>query len=123
MSDFTKEDITIFKRVIENYNTIKERIDNIIKHGSTIKDIKDFVENILKYDTTNVDLDNDNKYFDFNCEDMTLSVYEDVCGVYLGDTIEVWDDKTNSYLGYFNTINEIKAIVKHYEEEESVDNE
>lgn len=123
MSDFTKEDITIFKRVIENYNIIKTRIDDLIDKGATLNDLKDFVENILKYDTTNVDLDNDNKYFDFNCEDMTLSVYEDVCGVYLGDTIEVWDDKTNSYLGYFNTINEIKALVNFYKKKESVNNE
>jgi hypothetical protein len=46
---------------------------------------------------------------------MLLSIYDDNDGVYLGDTIEVYNDKRIEFIGNFNNINEIKSILKESE--------
>ena len=122
MDDYTKENIIVFKNVIEDYNIIKTRIDDLIDKGATLNDLKDFVENILKYEIENFVESEIITYMDFGCKNMTLSIYKENGKIFLGDSIEIWDDF--DYLGQFSSINEIKALVNFYEEKkESVNNE
>lgn len=117
MKRYTKEDIEIFKRVIKDYELIKKDIDARIKKGYTFSDLFDYIDNLSACNITNYKFSNDievyeNEYVDFNYCDMCISICNDNCVLYLGDTIEVWDDKNNIYIDYFNNVNELKAIVK-----------
>lgn len=121
MKRYTKKDIEIFKRVIIDYELIKKDIDARIKKGYTFSDLFDYIDNLSACNITNYKFSNDievyeNEYVDFNYCDMCITLYNDNCDLYLGDTIEVWDDKNNIYIDYFNCVNELKAIVKGCEE-------
>ena len=110
---YTKNEIEIFKRVIRDYKIIKRDIDKRIKKGYTLEDLCNYVEHLSACNITNVELLDDFKYVDFNYCDMCVSILEDTKGKpYLGDTIEVWNDKENYYIGTYNNIKEIEELIK-----------
>jgi hypothetical protein len=112
---YTKNEIEIFKRVIRDYKTIKRDIDKRIKKGYTINDLYDYIRHLNSCNITNVELEDNEiyKYIDFNYCDMCLSIYEqDNIGLYLGETLEVWNDKELYYIGVYNNIREIEEILK-----------
>jgi len=114
--EYTKEDILIFKRVIKDYENLKKEIDERIKKGYTIESLFDYIRHLANCYITNYDLVDNYKYIDFNTDNMTLSILKtDDKQPYLGDSLEVWNDTLNMYIGLFNNINELKELVKEYE--------
>lgn len=114
--EYSKEELNIFKNVIKDYKIIKEDIDKKIQKGCNLQDLYDYIRHLSSCHITNYDLtDNIMKYIDFDYCDMLLSIYDDNDGVYLGDTIEVYNDKRIEFIGNFNNINEIKNILKESE--------
>ena len=118
MIKYTKDEIEVFKRVIRDYNIIKEHIDKRIKKGCTMEDLLGYIRHLSSCDITNYDLsDRAYKYIDFNYCDMCISILEhDTSGVYLGESLEIWNDKEFDYIGTFNNTRELEKIIKEYEE-------
>ena len=114
---YTKDEIDIFKCVIRDYKRLKEDIDEKIKNGYTIENLYDYIRHLASCDITNCDLNDDYKYIDFNYCDMCVSILKHGnSGVYLGESLETWNDKGCYYIGTFNSIRELEKIIKEYEE-------
>jgi hypothetical protein len=48
---------------------------------------------------------------------MCISILEhDDNGVYLGESLEIWNDEEEYYIGTFNNVRELEKIIKEYEE-------
>lgn len=117
MKKYNKDDIEIFKRAIKDYNELKIIIDTLIKGGYTIEDLYDFVGTKLsETDITNYEDLDDFKYIDFNYKDMCVSILKhDNNGIYLGETIEIWNDKKFEYIGTFNNTRELEDFIRESE--------
>ena len=109
---YTKNEIEIFKRVIRDYKIIKRDIDKRIEKGYTIEDLCNYIEHLSACNITNVELLGEFKYIDFNYCDMCISILEHNNVPYLGDTIEVWNDKEDYYIGTYNHTKELEEILK-----------
>jgi hypothetical protein len=110
-NEYTDTDIKILKQVIKDYNILKLELDDKINNeGYTFEDVESYIRHLSSCDITN----SDEYCVDFNYCDMALSIYGDY-GVYLGDEIEVWNDKDLYEIGIFNNIEEIEKIVSEYE--------
>lgn len=107
---YTDTEIEIFKRVITDYKELKKEVDDRIKKGYNYEMLLDYIRHLSSCDITNYEINN---YFDFNYCDMCISIYSDDDGnnCYLGDIIEVWNDKESYYIGTFSNVNEIKKVV------------
>lgn len=115
--NYSKRILEIFKRVIKDYELLKNDINEKIEKGYTIENLEDYVRHLSSCNITNTRISNDIKkydweYIDFNYCDMCVSIYQENGNVYLGNSIEVWDDKNCAYIGYFNNINDLKNILK-----------
>lgn len=117
---YSKEDLEILKRSIEEYKIIKEEIDERIKGGYTLENLLDYIRHLSTCNITNYDLEDENfKYIDFNYADLTCSILQhndkNNDKPYLGESIEVWNDKSYHFIGTFNNIREIEDILKEEE--------
>lgn len=110
MKNYNKEDIKILKRVIKDYEELKQDINNKIKNNYDFEELYYYIKWLSGVNITNFQ---ENEYFDFNYKDMCLSIYNEPIGIYLGDTIEVWNDKSKYYIDTFNNINEIKGVLEN----------
>ena len=108
---YTENEIEILKRVVIDYENIKNEINNKIQNGINYKDLQTYIESLDTCNFTNVC----EKYTDFNYKDMTISIYNDENDLYLGDTIEVYNDKEICLLDTFNNIEEIKNEIELWE--------
>lgn len=109
MKEYSKEEIIILKRVIADYNSLAKEVQERINNGATYEDLKKYIKSLDDCSFTN----QEDEFFDFNYKDMTLSIYKnEIFGLHLGETIEVWNDKECAYLGSFDNVEEIKKIVK-----------
>lgn len=115
MEEYTRDEIFIFERVINDYKLFKKEIEDLIEKGYTMEDLLDYVRHLSSCDITNVDLVSDYKYIDINYCDMTISILKDNDKIYLGDSIEVWNDSLCYYMGLFNCVKEIELLVKELE--------
>lgn len=113
--DYTKTDIEIFKRVIRDYKIIKKDIDERIKKGYTIELLLDYIHHLSGCNITNVEFLDDFQYIDFNYCDMCISILQHGDTPYLGDTIEVWNDKENYFIGTYNNVKEIEDIIEMWD--------
>ena len=114
---YNEEDIKILKRVIPDYEEIKGLIDKKIEEGYSLEQLKDYVETLDTTNITNYNFDYEfDRFFDFNYKDMCLTIwdynYRKGHSVFLGDTIEVYNDKDMYFVDTFNCIDEIKGIIK-----------
>lgn len=110
---YTQKEIDIFKKCVSDYKKIKKDIIKKIEKGYSIKHLYDYIRHINECDITNVELESDNKYFDFNYSSMCISIYQDSHSTpYLGDSIEVWNDEELYYIDTFNNIQELEEIIK-----------
>lgn len=114
--EYTKEDLDIFKRVINDYKELKNEIDKRIAKGYTMENLLDYVRHLASCDITNYDLISDYKYIDINYCDMTVSILEENNKCFLGDSLEVWNNVHNYYIGLFNSIRELESILKESED-------
>lgn len=94
--------IEIFKRVIYEYDKFKFVIDRKIKEGYTLEMLYDLCRHVNAVSFTNVCLEHG--YFDFNYYDMCLTIADyDLNGnVELTDSIEVWNDLEEEYIGTYS---------------------
>lgn len=88
------------------YKTMKHQIHSM--KDKPIEDIIDFLEKLPTYSKINFT----EEYLDFNWQGMTLSIYLSSGGYYLGDTIDMWNDKTCMLLGIFNNVGEVESAIK-----------
>lgn len=109
---YTKNELLIFKNVIKDYNILKKDIDEKIKKDHTITDLYDYIRHLSFCNITNIDLSDDFKYIDFNYCDMCISIIQDNDILYLGKTLEIWNDEKNYYIGTFNNVEELEKILK-----------
>ena len=109
---YSIQEKAIMENVIRDYNILKKDIDDKIKKGYTINDLYDYIRHLSSCNITNIDLNDDFKYIDFNYCDMCISIIQDNDMLYLGDTIEIWNDKELYYIGTFNNVRELEKILK-----------
>lgn len=105
------EEVEILKRVVRDYKTIKKDIEDRVEKGYNFENMLDYIRHLSSCDITNTGED----YFDFNYCDMCISVYKDKESCYLGDIIEVWNDRDLEYLNTYNNISEIEKELSKYE--------
>lgn len=117
MNNYTMVEIDIFKKVIEDYNNIKNDLDKRINEGYNMNDLYNYIESLKSCNITNVSLDDGFKYIDFNYCDMCISILENNNKIYLGESIEVWNDSDCAYIGTFNNTRELEDIINEYESE------
>lgn len=110
MIKYNKEEMEILERVYNDYNIIKKDIDDRIKKGYDIENLLNYIRHLSSCSTTNINLDDDLKYVDFNYCDMCLSIYEDKNKTYLGEDIEIWNDKKFYCIGEIG-YNDLKKIL------------
>lgn len=111
--EYTRQELAIFENVIRDYNILKKDIDDKIKKGYTINDLYDYIRHLSSCSPTNVELNGKFKYIDFNYCDMCISILEhDENGVYLGESLEIWNDEEEYYIGTFNNTRELEKILK-----------
>lgn len=121
MKMYTKKEVKIFRRVVKDYANVKKIIDKKVAQGYTWQRLYDYLWGKPCFQITNKYFGEDVSYIDFNYKDMCLSIYrdgyDDISGkIYLGDTIEVWNDEDLYYIDTFNNIKEIKNIIKKEDE-------
>lgn len=112
MREYTEYEIEILKRVVADYNSLAKEVREKINNGATYEDLREYIKSLDNCDLTN----QEEEYTDFNYKDMTLSIYNDeVFGLYLGETIEVWNDKEYAYLDCFDNVGQIEKEIENYE--------
>lgn len=118
---YSKKEVKIFRRVVKDYMNVKKLIDRKIIDGYTWQRLYDYLWGKPEFQITNTDFNEGVNYIDFNYKDMCLTLYRDGCDdisgkIYLGDTIEVWNDEDLYYIDTFNNLKEIKKIIKKEDE-------
>lgn len=118
MEEFTKDDIKILKRSLEDYNKIVELVEKKKEDGFDFERIYSYLYN--KYDKLTINnLDKEEGFVDFSYKDIIFSLYRAANGdVFIGDTIDVWNNKDLYCIGVFNNKEEIEKIIKDFEEKE-----
>ena len=110
MREYTEYEIAILKRVVADYNSLAKEVREKINNGATYEDLREYIKSLDNCDLTN----QEEEYTDFNYKDMTLSIYNDeVFGLYLGETIEVWNDKEYAYLDCFDNVGQIEKEIEN----------
>lgn len=108
-------DQQIKKRAYIDYKQLERQLNIDIGDTEDIVKVYNYIDDLRGVSFTNVDLEND-KYFDFNYKDMCLTISKDnmrnVCK--LTESIELWNDKENTYIGTFD-FNDLEKEVLGYE--------
>lgn len=121
MIKFNENEMKILRRAYIDYKQLERLLD--IEFGETadlnavyeyIKRLSDLKHLGYHIDFTNVDIEEG--YFDFNYNDMclTISVYNTRLIVKLADSIEIWNDKESSYLAEFD-FDSLEKLILGYE--------
>lgn len=113
---YTKKEVKIFRRVVKDYEVVKKLITKKIKQGYTWERLYDYLWGKNVFQITNTQFNDSINYIDFNYKDMCLTIYKEGDSIYLGDTIEVWNDEDLYYIDTFNNVKEIKKIIKKEDE-------
>lgn len=109
MNKYNDKEISIFRRVISDYDLLKKEIDERIEKGYNLENLHDYIRHLSSCSISNYE---ENEYIDFYYCDMLVSIYNDNNELYLGDTIEIWNDEDMYYIGVFNNIKEIKEAIR-----------
>ena len=117
---YTKKEVKIFRRVVKDYEVVKRLINKKIRQGFTWERLYDYLWGKSCFQITNTQFNDKIDYIDFNYKDMCLSVYKETTpegdNIYLGDSIEVWNDEELYYIDTFNSLSDIKKIIKKEDE-------
>lgn len=113
---YTKKEVKIFRRVVKDYANVKKVIDKKVAQGYTWQRLYDYLWGKPCFQITNKTFSDDVDYIDFNYKDMCLSLYKNNDIIYLGASIEVWNDEDLYCIDTFNSINDIKKVIKKEDE-------
>lgn len=111
---YSKEDIKIFKSVIEDYKRIKKDIDEKIKENYTMEDLSSYLSHISGVYITNEelynDLEADYEFIDFEYGNFIATIIKEYNKIYLGETLDILAN--DGLLDTFNNIRELEDIIK-----------
>ena len=97
---YNKEDKKLLTKVYYDYIDFRHTINVLVKNGKNMQELYDYVLVNVDCDITNCEFLDDFKYIDINFKDMTISILQhNNDTIYVGSTIEVWNDKKYEYLG------------------------
>ena len=116
MKKYNEEDLKIFKRAYIDYKQLERQLSIDIGDTDNIFKVYDYFKNYINnISFTNVSLIV-GEYFDFNYKDMCLTISKNnirgVCR--LADSIELWNDKENTYIDTIG-FEELEKVVLGYE--------
>lgn len=99
---YSNEEMKILKRAYIDYKQLERKLNIDLGDTADLEKAYNYINDLRETSFTNVDLEVA-EYFDFNYKDMCLTIsknnYRNVCK--LAESIELWNDKENSYI---NTI-------------------
>lgn len=108
-------DQQIKKRAYIDYKQLERQLNIDIGDTEDIRKMYDYIDDLRGANFTNVDLEVE-EYFDFNYKDMCLTISKNnmrnVCK--LTESIELWNDKENTYIGTFD-FDDLEKEVLGYE--------
>ena len=115
-----RRQIELIKKSIEDYNFIKEEIENKIQKGFSLEEISTFLTRFKDIEITNLDGILGDRYLDFLYKDINTCVCETTKkGIFMGTTFEIYDRLNSEYIvedfcdikEYENMINTPKDIM------------
>ena len=84
---------------INDYNFIKEEIEQRIKKGDNLEELSNFIVKFKGTGITNLEDYEECVYLDFMYKDVSMSVYWVLeKGTYVGETFEIFDEDNNNYV-------------------------
>lgn len=84
---------------INDYNFIKEEIEQRIKKGDNLEELSSFISKFKGTEITNLENYEEYAYLDFIYQDLNMSVCWDLeKGTYVGKTFEIFDKDNNGYV-------------------------
>lgn len=84
---------------INDYNFIKEEIEQRIKKGDSLEELSNFIVKFKGTEITNLESYKEYAYLDFIYKDVNTCVcWELEKGTYVGKTFEIYDKDNNSYV-------------------------
>lgn len=91
----------LLKNVYNDYKQLKAKIIADLGITNDLEKAYNYIKDLKGASFTNVDLET-MQYFDFNYKDICLTIYKSsldngICK--LAENIEIWNDKTNEYIG------------------------
>ena len=94
-----KRQIELIKKSIEDFNFIKEEIENKIKNGYNLEEISTFLNRFKDIEITSLDCINGDSWLDFLYKDISACVCDTKeKGLYVGSTFEIYDKKNYEYI-------------------------
>lgn len=94
-----RRQIELIKNAIEDYNFIKEEIENKIKKGYNLEEISVFLNRFKDIEITSLDSINGDSWLDFLYKDISTCVCSTKeKGIYVGSTFEIYDKKNYEYI-------------------------
>lgn len=84
---------------INDYNFIKEEIEQRIKKGDNLEELSNFIVKFKGTEITNLEDYEECAYLDFKYQDVSMSVcWESEKGTYVGERFEIFDEENNNYV-------------------------
>lgn len=84
---------------INDYNFIKEEIEQRIKKGDDLKELSSFISKFRGTEITNLEDYEEYAYLDFIYQDLNMSIYWDLeKGTFVRKTFEIFDKDNNGYV-------------------------
>lgn len=84
---------------INDYNFIKEEIEQRIKKGDNLEELSSFISKFKGTEITNLEDYEEYAYLDFIYQDLNMCVcWELEKGTYVGKTFEIFDKDNNGYV-------------------------
>ena len=116
---FNDEEKKIIKNSIEDYDALKEEINDRIAEGQDIEDLYNYIRHLSCVDITNYELNDDYKYVDFNYYALTCTLLEDLSRnieTNLSNYVSIWNDKTNEVIVEIDNIYKLKEELCNQEQ-------
>lgn len=116
MIKYNEEDMKVLKRAYIDYKQLERQLNIDIGDTEDIRKVYDYIDDLRGASFTNVSLEV-GEYFDFNYKDMCLTIsknnYRNVCK--LAESVELWNDKEETYVGTLD-FDDLEKIVLGYDE-------
>lgn len=113
---YNGEDMKVLKRAYIDYKQLERKLAIDLGDTEDLQKAYNYINDLRETSFTNVDLEVE-EYFDFNYKDMCLTIsknnYRNVCK--LAESIELWNDKENTYIDTILFEDLEKIVLGYYE--------